>query len=347
MRRRHRKTDAAAVWRGLFENTMTPLTERDWLTAVVDNLADDTTKLIYADWLEERGDVRSAFLRQYVAAAKTMNAGDFPQPHGLPEEWLELIGFRLLEPAASAGCPQLKERLLRLARPALRMKEIEADDTQIAIGASKIGGLPDMPAGFRWPPGGDCHAIYNDDTGGTDRLAGFMAQVNFADICETQAGRLLPFTGVLSLFCFQDWENDHPDAIGAKAIYFSEAGNLKRTKPPKELTAGNEVMAARRLSFEQTLDLPDSCDGPWSQDLAVKYDTDEYEVLDQLRESNFCNMLGYARATTGSDPTPNKHSRHLIVLKNAYGCQLHIQIDQQDLAARNFDAITLRWVDFD
>ena len=37
--------------------------ERDWLAAVVADLADDAPKLVYADWLEERGDERSDFLR--------------------------------------------------------------------------------------------------------------------------------------------------------------------------------------------------------------------------------------------------------------------------------------------
>jgi hypothetical protein len=35
------------------------------------------------------------------------------------------------------------------------------------------------------------------------------------------------------------------------------------------------------------------------------------------------------------------------VLENAAGCRLHIQLGEDDLAARNFDRITLSWVDFD
>jgi uncharacterized protein (TIGR02996 family) len=30
--------------------------EYEWLAAVVANLADDNTKLVYADWLQEQGD---------------------------------------------------------------------------------------------------------------------------------------------------------------------------------------------------------------------------------------------------------------------------------------------------
>jgi uncharacterized protein (TIGR02996 family) len=319
--------------------------ERTWLAQVVANLADDDLKLVYADWLEEQGDDRCHFLRAFVRAARSMDPSDFPASKGLPEEWLELIGFRLLERIAQAGFPELTEPVLRLARPALRLKK--AGKGKIAVGASKIGGLPDLPPDCSWPPGGDCHAIYNDDTGGTDRLAGFLAQINFAEIAHTQAARELPKTGLLSFFCFQDIENDNPDAIGAKAIFFPEPAGLVRQRPPKELTEGNGVIPSSRLTFEETLDLPEPYDGPWSKELQPKLKADYHAVFDDLRTLNFENVLGYGRATSGGDPTPSKQSRHLIVLENAAECRLHIQISQKDLAAQNFAAIQLVWVDFD
>lgn len=321
--------------------------ERELLAAVVAKLVDDAPKLVYADWLEERGDDRSRFLRAFVEASRTMQPADFPAAQQLPEEWLELIGYRLLKRVAEAGYPELKKRVLRAARPALRMKKGAEGGRGIAVGASKIGGLPDLPPGFVWPPGGDCHAIYNDDTGGTDRLAGFMAQVNFAEIAQTQAAKDLPETGLLSFFCFQDIENDNPDAIGAKAVFFPDPAGLVRTKAPGKLTEGNTTMPAQRLTFEEILDLPYPHDGPWSKDL--KPDPDKYydEVFDHYFRWNFENFLGYARTTTGGDPTPSKRSRHLILLENSVGCRLHIQISQAHLAARKFDKITLNWVDFD
>jgi uncharacterized protein (TIGR02996 family) len=321
--------------------------ERELLAAVVADLADDAPKLVYADWLEERGDERSDFLRACVQAARSMSPDDFPRARkGLSEEWLELIGFRLLGLIAAKGFPELKRRVLRLARPALRMKKGAAGG-KVSVGGSKVGGLPDLPPGFRWPPGGDCHAIYNDDTGGTDRLAGFLAQINFAEIAHTQAARDLPAEGLLSFFCFQDIENDNPDAIGAKVVFFPDTAGLVRTKPPKKLTEGNEVMPAQRLTFAETLDLPEAYRGPWSKELVPKPGTDYSAVFDHLHHLNFYNFLGYARSTSGGDPTPSKRSRHLIVLENAAGCQLFIQLSQKHLAARKFEAITLNWVEFD
>lgn len=40
--------------------------ERTFLSAISTNPTDWTTRLVYADWLEERGDVRSEFVRLQV-----------------------------------------------------------------------------------------------------------------------------------------------------------------------------------------------------------------------------------------------------------------------------------------
>src|SRR5437763_1204249 len=98
--------------------------ERDWIASVVADLLDEQRKLVYADWLEERGSERSAFLRRFVAALRTMDPADFPPDDRLPEEWLELLGYRLARRIAEAGKPELKGSLFRLARPALRMETV-------------------------------------------------------------------------------------------------------------------------------------------------------------------------------------------------------------------------------
>jgi uncharacterized protein (TIGR02996 family) len=318
--------------------------EREWITSVVEDLLDDDRKLVYADWLEDRGNGRSAFLRKYVAALRSMDPKDFPADKGLSEEWLELIGYRLGKAIAEAGVPELKGPAFRLARPALRMEPVAEAAKKIPIGASKIGGSPDLPADVAWPTGDDCKAIYNSDTARIDRLAGFLAQVNLAEIAHTQAAKDLPKTGVLSFFCFQDVENDEPDVIGARALLLPGASQLIRKHAPKDLSQGNEAIPTERLYFDETLDLPNAYDGPWSNELKPYHDSD---VLEHFRRLNFDNVLGYARSTTGGDPTLDRQMRHLILLENSVGCRLHIQIHEDDLAARNFDAIRLAWVDFD
>lgn len=323
--------------------------EYEWLSAVVDNLADDNTKLVYADWLEEQGDsARAKFLRAFVAAAKTMTASDFPEPKPkFKAEWLDLIGHRLLSWLAAVEVPELKQSWLKLARPALRVNKKPMKDAKLIVGTSKFGGSPDLPKGYTWPKGKECNAIYNDDTKGVEALAGFLAQVNFAEIAHTQATRHLPKKGLLSFFAFQDIENDRPDVIGAKAIWFPDTTRFVRTKPPGELTAGNRELSPQRLTFEEALDLPEDYSSPWSSELRLDENVDLSFIADEIREGNFENMLGYGRATSGDDPTPDKKHRHLIMLKNSVDCRLHIQIHEKDLKALKFDKIKLVWVDFD
>jgi uncharacterized protein (TIGR02996 family) len=58
--------------------------EREWITSVVADLLDDDRKLVYADWLEDRGNERSAFLRRYVAALRSMAPMISPRTRGSP-----------------------------------------------------------------------------------------------------------------------------------------------------------------------------------------------------------------------------------------------------------------------
>ena len=321
--------------------------EREWLGRVVEDLADDEVKLVYSDWLSDQGDQRGDFLRQYTAALGPMNADDFPDPNGLPEPWLDLIGFRIANGLAKAGQGEMKELLFQLARPALRLKPSDKKDISIPVGASKIGGRPDLPADMPWPEGQQCAAIYNDDTKGVTAPAGFVAQINLAEIAGTFAASVMPKQGVLSFFCYQDLEEDNPDQIGVGAFLLPTPDQLSRRKSPDELIDGNLEMPAKLLEFDETLDLPNGYDGPWSEELAPykKAYSDFYD--DDLYWSNFDNLLGYARSTTGGDPTPDKQTRHLIFLRTSADCGLHIQIHEDDLAKRNFDAIRLAWVDFD
>ena len=327
--------------------------ERDWLTAVVAAPLDDLKKLVYADWLEERGDPRAAFLRGYVEAAKSMDPAKMPPADGLPEEWLALIGYRITQIIA----PALWEAAFKLARPALRLTETKVKEATLPDGVSKLGGRPDLPPGFAWPTGRDCKATYYGDADDTDRLAGFLGQINLDEIAHTQAAKVLPPTGMLSFFAFQDGENDDSDAaLGAKCLYFPDVATLVRTEPPKLLTTANEQLEARRLDFEEMLDLPPfpyySVAGrlrygtPLWGGLAVVQPND---FTDTQREAMFClninSLLGYSRSE-GNGDNRSPTLRKIITVKNDGGFKLHLMIKADDLAARNFDALILEWVDY-
>jgi hypothetical protein len=84
---------------------------------------------------------------------------------------LEELGASL----ASAGVSATDQRmLLNLALPAMALQSKAADDIDIPIGASKIGGAPDLPVGFEWP----MRAATSEGDGHLNALRDIASQMN-------------------------------------------------------------------------------------------------------------------------------------------------------------------------
>src|SRR5262245_41656475 len=70
--------------------------EDDFLHKLLENPADDTTRLVYADWLDERDDTESKakalFLRLTVRLREPERLKDLqPLPATLPTGWLAVV----------------------------------------------------------------------------------------------------------------------------------------------------------------------------------------------------------------------------------------------------------------
>src|SRR5258706_634609 len=52
---------------------------------------------------------------------------------------------------SAAGLSRIAPVLAPLQAGSLRIKARAVDEQQLALGASKLGGLPDLPAGTAWP----------------------------------------------------------------------------------------------------------------------------------------------------------------------------------------------------
>ncbi len=85
--------------------------DKAFLDAILANPNDDETRLVYADWLEERGDPRAEFLRAETAAARMPEKDRRRAPleqrmrelrPSLDAEWLALIDRTRIE-----GCSRL------------------------------------------------------------------------------------------------------------------------------------------------------------------------------------------------------------------------------------------------
>lgn len=122
-------------------------------------------------------------------------------------EWAE---FR--EVAAEQGMSDYTEALVRICVPSLRLRPARASKSK-----SRIGGKPDVPAGFEWPASSAGEPLT------------FVAQIDLAEVRATglAGAEALPERGLLSFF--HGYEpaptEEHPGNAG-RVFFFDEATPL-------------------------------------------------------------------------------------------------------------------------
>src|SRR5262245_44122708 len=95
-----------------------------------------------------------------------------------------------------------------------------------AIGSSRLGGGPDLPASFEWPKN-------------KGRPLNFLLQVNLTDVAPLDSAKLFPPSGLLSFFydlVDQPWGYDPKDLCGYAVRYFPKASDLRRSPAPDAKT---------------------------------------------------------------------------------------------------------------
>lgn len=131
------------------------------------------------------------------------------------------------------------EALVGLAVPSIHLRAARTPLTEIAIGMSRFGGVPDVPTGFRWPTRGK-------------RPLSFLAQLDL----DAMGAPGLPARGSL-LFFYDDVEQPwglRPEDHDAWAVVHVAAGTkLQRSDGPGEDV---RAFAAARVTPHATFDLP-------------------------------------------------------------------------------------------
>jgi uncharacterized protein YwqG len=90
----------------------------------------------------------------------------------------------------AAGLPQIAAEIKQSLKTSVRLvSQRVQDESSIPIGASKIGGQPDLPSHQQW--------VYWDDKPLT-----FIAQINLSEIHPYGIDQLLPATGMLYFFYY-------------------------------------------------------------------------------------------------------------------------------------------------
>ena len=261
------------------------------------------------------------------------------------------------------------EKIVHAVRSSVRITLESASDERIAIGASKMGGLPDLPKTVDWFRQGQ-----------TNTPLSFICQINFAEVKPFDNENKLPAGGILYFFydCSMDgmpWGFD-PKDINEKVVYYydGDLADLERKEAPNDIEENGCVFEAAELRFETALDLPD-LDSPAGETLGLADDDREnyWEMMDEVSESTINKLLGHSNNIQGGmelecefvsnglycgDPSGYNEGRARGLGKNAEHWNLLLQVDSnedigmmwgdcgrlylwittEDLTAKNFDA---------
>lgn len=151
----------------------------------------------------------------------------------------EIAAFR--QRLVAAGLGRFSDSLVQMARPSVRL--IADCAVRVEVGASRLGGLPDLPSARRWPR--------NDGV-----PLSFIAQVNLADVAPYDAEGVVPRDGLLSFFyaaVTQDaWGFDPADRGSAVVIHTPAHAWLERRQRPEDLSEDG-VFHAIGLRFRREM----------------------------------------------------------------------------------------------
>jgi uncharacterized protein YwqG len=127
-----------------------------------------------------------------------------------------------------------QKEIRKLARPAILLRTVKGSEAKIPIGATKIGGKPDLPTTTEWP-------AFTDG-----RPLAFLAQIDLSALAKLKAPlKGLPAIGLLSVFSVWGWmpegsgDPDVPsEGYGTQegwtvALYTPTKTKLERRKTPK------------------------------------------------------------------------------------------------------------------
>jgi uncharacterized protein YwqG len=143
---------------------------------------------------------------------------------------------------------RLEEQIVALAKPSVAIQRTAANDDSLPIGASKLGGSPDLPPGFEWP--------YTRE----NKPLIFIAQFRLSEIAPYDVEGILPPRGRLYFFyqADQSWyqEDDHI----RRPIIYLEHEDTPLTRIPHPNYQGEEdlivALPSQALRFEGGLTLP-------------------------------------------------------------------------------------------
>ena len=167
----------------------------------------------------------------------------------------------------AAGLSRILKDLDFLTKPSIRLYATPAGEHDISTGASRVGGIPDLPPGFTWP-----------DWKGVPQS--FVAQIYLDEVHPYDTNGALPQRGMLWFFYDAKQETygaDPADRGGWRVIFSDDYSGLQRTAAPANLPTESQFKACSirfasevTLSQQPKLEIPDF---DWTDDEVHKYET--------------------------------------------------------------------------
>jgi hypothetical protein len=161
---------------------------------------------------------------------------------------MDEVGARVREMIRMSDIPaEVAAALQDSLRSSIRMHTTLANDENLALGATKIGGQPDLPPDTSYPEW-------------RGAPLNFLAQIRLADIAAYDPDGELPHEGMLSFFLdYTNWGKPERDAEGSLAtvLYIPEGEPLQRMAWPEVLPMRERYSPLAVTSFSRELTAPD------------------------------------------------------------------------------------------
>lgn len=190
-----------------------------------------------------------------------------------------------------------KEKIIKLIKPAIGLLTIKMESDNLKIGASKIGGKPDLPKDVSWPRLNDSDLV-------------FCAQYNISELKKCDVENLLPEKGMFYIFIgiSGEWNEFSIEQKDCKIFFIENLEDLERKEYPTTLNVEGKVEPAE-IQFFESLTIPDD-ENYKLIDFDEKYedfyfhfyqDTEEYiaEELNDLAD-NMHQILGEDKSVQSS-----------------------------------------------
>ncbi len=168
----------------------------------------------------------------------------------------------------------LASKAEQLIRDGWVMRATRVEEAALPLGGTRLGGLPDLPAGVKWP------AI-------KDRSLAFAAQVRLSEVA---GNGLLPKAGLLSFFVLDEWEDGEVPGYLQKAVvlFTPELTVLRRLPIPKNFQSRRGGTMEERRPFASCLvewirvaKLPVASE-PWVKQALSVAELKRYQQIDRV-----------------------------------------------------------------